>query len=620
MKGFVSWENDCSPHYQEVQYLVRKKSLLAAFFEGISISALFSIGFLFSFAIPVLFQEAATPASAQKTLQITVKALPIAMVKLSPREPVLLDSSKNNEPQGVQEHFVLSSDHLQLPVPESFRPLINAKNLTALIHEYPEMRMSWLEELAEASQHAGVLDPNKIEVEVRLNTQRVSTQIFGMLHPQEEKVKLTFSSRVQPEVLDQLKKWSGLESDLTLDERASSATRASFSEDQASSGLSLNDFKWPEFFDGFGRPALIKGGQWISYSAETLEGWLRLDFKNEGTLPTLYQVSKDESVLSFRNIKSAPLTLDQESLRALLASRGLSLAAGTAILYGRVQPGLDLSLQIRSEGVFYHKIKDENYFFIVNVEPGIAPIQVTQRQARGESVESQIVVPALEGCATYLDVPELKKVELSLELKAAKEDQNSKEIILANLKIARSFGPGILAITNKNGSAALKGFWHVPGQDLYLDVSSKSAAGEGAVYRYKIDWREVLGHRSITLTQYSPQRIRSWMEQSEASDMSGLMVAHYSAKKINAFIEDYQPKVNILQATGGHIPRVYTVLWNNQLSSTDPIEGDIPRALAANLPGGLVQFSLIRKETDGDEEMRRVDLFATSIGRVHIIK
>ncbi len=72
-----------------------------------------------------------------------------------------------------------------------------------------------------------------------------------------------------------------------------------------------------------------------------------------------------------------------------------------------------------------------------------------------------------------------------------------------------------------------------------------------------------------------------------------MIIGNYNRKKLGGFKNHYFPKAVDLTNDEVSAARTMSILWNEKLSDTEPLEGDNPRFLSIQVEEGLTQLNVV---------------------------
>jgi hypothetical protein len=155
----------------------------------------------------------------------------------------------------------------------------------------------------------------------------------------------------------------------------------------------------------------------------------------------------------------------------------------------------------------------------------------------------------------------------------------------------------------------------VPGFPVFIDVASRNGGTESFTYRYQIKHPE--SGNVFVAPEVNDQSIHHWLSQVKQglSDQSAMVIGIYDRKKLNGFKSIHYSQVEALTAKYGLEPMSYSVLWNGEISSTEPLEGDLPRFMSVQVPEGLSNVKLLNET----REVESSELFPISPRVIHMI-
>jgi len=338
---------------------------------------------------------------------------------------------------------------------------------------------------------------------------------------------------------------------------------------------------------------------WISKNAGN-EGWVRVEGNHHRTTLTLQPAPNGGSTL----------LLDDAWLQSILIRNGLQLQSGMGAILGPVPAGYRVEFSGRSEETEYFEANHRNYFLILNAEPGSGVIELVGSQ--NQERNATLFVPVLEDVITYTDL--VTPVERDIRVKVVK-NSTPDDPDVAGLTVGLSTQTGIQAITRSDGTALLPAVKLVNGFPVFIDVSSRIGGNPGYTYRYEI--RKPGDDRVHVVDEVADASLRHWLRQvgPDLSDQSAMVVGAPDRAKLDGFRSLYTAKVTPLAQNRVFDPVDYSILWDGTLSQTDPLEGDLPRFMAVQVPEGLSQ---VRIEGE-DHQSIQTDLIPVSPRVIHVI-
>ncbi len=315
---------------------------------------------------------------------------------------------------------------------------------------------------------------------------------------------------------------------------------------------------------------------WISKNWDCT-GWIRSELTDYIPTVTLQPAPNNGSTL----------LLDQNSLALLAIRSGVRIAKGAGTVVGVLPENYKVEFLGRSEDTQYFDSNGRKYFAILNVEPG-AGVLALESQANQNS-SATIFTPVFEDTVTYLDLVE--PTAQNLNIKVVKSGQENDPDV-AGLTVGLSTQNSIQAITQSTGQASLKSVNLVHGFPVFIDVSSKQDQKTGYTYRYELKQHD---GGVFVVNQISEKTIHHWLKQLNQglSDQSGMVVGIYNRNRLDGFKQNHFSQVEPLSAKFGLEPVSFTVLWDGKISANDPLEGDIPRFMAVQVPEGLSRIKLL---------------------------
>jgi hypothetical protein len=223
-----------------------------------------------------------------------------------------------------------------------------------------------------------------------------------------------------------------------------------------------------------------------------------------------------------------------------------------------------------------------------------------------------VFTPVLDDTISYLDLatPEARTLTIKVVKSGAVNDPE-----VAKLTVGLSTQSGIQAITRADGQASLKNVNLVPGFPVFVDVSSHTEDASSYTYRYELKQPRQSG--TYIVNEISEKSIHHWLSQVKQglSDQSAMVVGIYDRKKLDGFKHPHYTEVEALTSKFGLEPINYTILWNGKLSTSDPLEGDVPRFMSVQIPEGLSQVRLLNEA----KEVVSSELLPISPRVIHVI-
>ncbi|NDG85451.1 MAG: hypothetical protein EBX52_10515 [Proteobacteria bacterium] len=338
---------------------------------------------------------------------------------------------------------------------------------------------------------------------------------------------------------------------------------------------------------------------WLS-SNDSHQGWIKVEGANHRATLT-YQPAPNAG---------STLLLDDLWIQSILIRNGLHLQTGMGAVLGPLPPGYRVEFTGRSEETEYFEANHKKYFLILNAEPGSGVIELVGSQ--NQERNATLFVPVLEDVITYADL--VAPVERDIRIKVVK-NSTPEDPDVVGLTVGLSTQTGIQAITKSDGTADLTGVKMVNGYPLYIDVSSKNNGYPGYTYRYEI--QNPASASVHVVDEVADPSLRHWLRQvgSELSDQSAMVVGAINRSKLDGFQTLYTATVNPLAQNRVFDPVSYSILWDGTISRTDPLEGDLPRFMAVQVPEGLSQV-VIESE---DHERIQTSLIPVSPRVIHVI-
>lgn len=318
---------------------------------------------------------------------------------------------------------------------------------------------------------------------------------------------------------------------------------------------------------------------WISKSWNC-SGWLRAEANQYLPTVTLHPAPNGGDTL----------LLDENSLALVAVKSGIRIAKGAGTVLGLLPEGYKVEFLGRSEDTEYFESNGKKYFAILNVEPGAGVLELQPQSGQDQS--STVFTPVFEDTVTYLDLakPTLQKIAI----KVVKSNlENDPEV--SGLSVGLSTQSGIQAITQSSGRTVLKNVNLVNGFPIFIDISSKQDQTAGYTYRYELKQKNSLGE--YVVNQVSEKTIHHWIRQlkQNLNEQSAMVVGIYDRNRLGGFSSNFFSRVESLSDKYGLEPINFTVLWDGKISQSEPLEGDVPRFMAVQIPEGLSQIKLINE-------------------------
>jgi len=273
----------------------------------------------------------------------------------------------------------------------------------------------------------------------------------------------------------------------------------------------------------------------------------------------------------------------------LAIKAGVHITHGTGMILGTLPTGNKIEYSGGSaEEVQYFDLNGKKYFIILNVEPGAGVVGLTS--GVDSDIDATVFTPVVSDTITYLDL--IEPVLRDISVKVVKEEKTIQEGLL----VAVSTQTQVQAITLSDGSATLKNVKLVPGYPMFVDVSSKYNGEKSYQYRYELKKRTENG--VFVLKQYPEKEIHYWLKQvnTQLSDQSAMVFGEFNRKRLDGFKSNYSIQINSFAERSTLNAKTFTILWDEKLSETDPLEGDRPRFLSVQIPEGLAQANLVNEQ------------------------
>ena len=338
---------------------------------------------------------------------------------------------------------------------------------------------------------------------------------------------------------------------------------------------------------------------WVSKSWNC-EGWIRSETTDYIPTVTLHPAPN----------QGATLLLDQNSLALLAIRSGVRIAKGMGTVLGLLPDNYKVEFIGRSEDTEYFESNGRKYFAILNVEPGAGVVEVQSQ--KNQDLSSTVFTPVFEDSVTYLDLSAPTPQNLSIQV-VKSNLQNDPEVM--GLTVGISTQNAIQAITQSSGQAILRGVNLIHGFPVFVDVASKQNSVQSYTYRYEL--KQQNGQGAFVVNQVNEKTIHHWLKQLKQglSDQSAMVIGLYDRRRLGGFKENYFSKVEPLSAKFGLEAMNFTILWNGIISQADPLEGDVPRFMAVQVPEGLSQIKL----TNESNQMVQSSLMPISPRVIHVV-
>jgi hypothetical protein len=356
-------------------------------------------------------------------------------------------------------------------------------------------------------------------------------------------------------------------------------------------GSSCEQLDQTRFINPMGIQVCPSRHEWI-----TTSGWIRTHFQD--SLPTLSLYPAPHS--------GSTLLLDTNSVALLGVKNGASYIRGMGLVVGTLPEGYEVSYSGRSEEPEYFEVQSRKYFAILNAEPGAGVITLTHSTSQEKT--TTVFSPVLEGTITYLDL--IEPVQTQFGVRVTKGD--SKQV--DRLRLGISTRGEMDAITRGDGRALFRGIYLMPGYPSYVDVSSKYRSQVGPNYRYLLQARDRQGQ--YLLQQQPEEKLYRWIGQlGPMGPNEGLIYGEFDRKKWGGFRHHYTVHLKMLSPQSNVVPAPHTILWNDELSQSEPLEGDLPRFVASQIPEGLALIQI----KDENQTVKFQDWFPISPRVIHVI-
>lgn len=296
------------------------------------------------------------------------------------------------------------------------------------------------------------------------------------------------------------------------------------------------------------------------------EHWPTLHRKNGGVVP----------LVSHNSAKMLSRLADRSELQN---------EAG--IVFGLVPKGWRVSLSARAErpvmlnavsdaagGAPASAQKSAQMFVMINAAPGSHVLQISDTQ--GQEIGS-VVLLVIGGTATYVDLTQFKKVDLTGRVLDA-AFAGAKGIPHAKVQIIGQ--PKKTAESDKDGFFRIPDVFTVPEHPLYLD----SDAASSYTHRYMILPTEA---SDVALFRFSERQMQGWRSQLEGgiSNESGMIVAASVGPQRSGKGGIY-PTLKPLLSNSSLTPELYSLSLDNELQVKKPLEEKAPRFLGVQISSG----------------------------------
>ena len=367
------------------------------------------------------------------------------------------------------------------------------------------------------------------------------------------------------------------------------------------STLSNHDFTRPNSANAGGLDSQICPASvtWLSKSKNET-GYVKLEGDDFLPTLTLHPAPND----------GATLLLDQNGLALIALKSGIHITKGMGMILGSVPEGYKVDFSGRGEETEYFESSGKNYFAILNAEPGAGVVEVASKT--NPNLSSTAFTPVLEDTISYLDLS--APVARTLNVKVVKSGiENDPEV--AKLSVSLATQAGIQGITRADGQATLRNVNLIPGFPVFIDVTSRTEDSSSYTYRYELKHPRRSG--TFVVNEMSEKTIYHWLKQVKQglSDQSAMVVGMYDRKRLDGFRNPHFSQVEPLTSKFGLEPINYTVMWDGKISTTEPLEGDVPRFMSVQVPEGLSQIKLLNES----KKMITSEIMPISPRVIHVI-
>lgn len=338
--------------------------------------------------------------------------------------------------------------------------------------------------------------------------------------------------------------------------------------------------------------------------------WLSKDWEGKGWVSAQIPGFKETLFLLPHPSHGGVLVLDQADIATLAIRSGRGAQEGMGMIVGRVPEGYKVRFAGRADEAQYFPKAGRKYFAIMNAEPGAGVVELISEADPKNS--ATVFAPVLDNNATYLNLAEIETADLRVRV-VKNQTQSDPEI--ANLTVGLSTHAGIQGITRTDGTVTLKAVHLVSGYPIHVDVSSRWGGTQSYTFRFQLKERDASG--TWLVRQIPGDTLDHWLSQvaEGLSPQSAVVVGSMDRRKIDGFKFDYRVGVQSLNPKSGLEPVTYSVLWDDRISTEDPLEGDHPRFLSVQVPEGLGRIQLLN-EMDAPIKS---ELFPISPRVIHVI-
>ncbi|MBY0469842.1 hypothetical protein K2X30_01650 [bacterium] len=345
-------------------------------------------------------------------------------------------------------------------------------------------------------------------------------------------------------------------------------------------------------------PVAVEAFDWHSEVSGASQETVSYDGVSEGSVAQ-WLISRAEGhwpTISWSGGGVASVPLISENSAALLSKMSGSgtLQQSSGIVFGYVPKGWRVEFSGRSDEAIYFDRKPEvdrdaalglpeggRYFALVNAEPGahllyLVPVVGIERMA--------IVTPVMEGKATFVasqKAPEKKNITGFVFSAAQKRPTGVADITVSIVGQANK-----TSFTGAGGFFAVSDVMSLPGYPLFIETSG----AEIYTHRYRIASG---ASTPLSLYQLSNSQLKGWLDQLEGgvAEDSALVVAALPNTVKNSK-EKLFPYVGSLSSHPEMTPETYSLSGKDHLTIDTPMQGDSPRFLSVQVPGGPAVVSL----------------------------
>jgi len=316
---------------------------------------------------------------------------------------------------------------------------------------------------------------------------------------------------------------------------------------------------------------------WISKNWND-EGWVKVETESYFPVLVHYPQPSSESVL----------LMDQNSVALMAIKSGLHYSRGTGMILGSVPQNYKIDFSGRSEDIQYFEFKGTKYFFILNVDLGANVVELVSEKNPTEI--ATVFTPVIEDTVTFLDLSSPTLTDLKVKVVKSGDKENSS---ISGLTVSLSTQTLFQSQTDTDGYSILKKVPVVIGYPLFVDVSSKLNGEKSYQYRYELTKKQK--DDSYHLKQYAEKNLSHWLKQvkTKLTEQNGMLVGEYDRKKLDGFKNHRFIRTDPITEKYTNKTRTYAVLWDEQLSEVDPLEGDHPKFISVQVPEGLLQAKVV---------------------------